>query len=69
MQQKFKDRGAEDDARGKGTPPSIKGFNTIEDIHTKAMAVAVEAIQTAAMILKYDLSPSDKTENGGNDYE
>lgn len=58
-----------DSVRGKDVPGFITDFNTTEDMHAQAVAVAAEAIQTAAMILKYDLSFSDTAESGGSDYE
>lgn len=55
--------------REKRVPSFITDFNTTEDMHAQAVAVAAEAIQTAAMILKYDLSLSDKAESGGKGSE
>ncbi len=58
-----------ENVRGKQVPSFITDFNTTEDMHAQAVAVAAEAIQTAAMILKYDLSLADKAENGGKGNE
>lgn len=51
------------DVRDKDVPRIIADFNTTEEMHAQAVAVAAEAIQTAAMILKYDMSLLDKAEN------
>lgn len=58
-----------DDVRGKDIPGFIADFNTTEEMFAQAVAVAAEAIQTAAMILKYDMSLADKAESEGTDYE
>ena len=58
-----------DDVRGKDVPGFIADFNTTEEIHAQAVAVAAEAIQTAVMILKYDMSLSDKAESEGMNNE
>ena len=58
-----------ENVREKQVPSFITDFNTTEDMHAQAVAVAAEAIQTAAMILKYDLSLADKAENGGKGNE
>ena len=55
--------------RGKDVPGFIADFNTTEEMHAQAVAVAAEAIQTAAMILKYDMSLSDKAESEGMNNE
>ena len=58
-----------DEVRGKDIPPFIVHFNTTEEMYNQALAVAAEAIQTAAMILKYDLSLSGKAEREGTENE
>ncbi len=58
-----------DKVRGKDIPPFIVNFSTTEEMYNQALAVAAEAIQTAAMILKYDLSLSGKEESEGTENE
>ncbi len=53
-----------DDVRGKDIPGFIADFCTTDDIYRQAVAVAAEATQTAAMILKYSMSLLEKAESG-----
>ena len=55
--------------RGKEIPVFITEINSTKEIYTQAVEMAAEAIQTAAMILKYDMSISDEVESGGTKYE